>query len=65
MNTSTTVSQVAKGEFVKFKDTETAPVWVKGHYDRPSKTYSFTKADDTNHECFRKASATCFVGFTY
>lgn len=63
--TSMTAKQVAKGAYVKFRDTDSAPVWVKGHYDRASKTYSFTKADDMNHECFKKATAKCFVGFTY
>lgn len=59
------VSDVAKGEFVRFAARDNAPVWVKGHYDRASKTYSFSKADDMNREIFRKGTAVCFIGFSY
>lgn len=64
-NTLTKVSDVARGEYVRFSDRDSAPVWIKGHYDRSSKTYSFTKAEDMNHEMFRKGTATCFIGFSY
>jgi hypothetical protein len=64
-STETTARQVKSGEFVRFRDTDTAPVWVRGGFDRASKTFAFSKADDMNHEAFVKGSRKCFVGFTY
>lgn len=39
-----------KGECFKLKNSDTAPVWVKGEYIRSEKKYSTYKFDDTNHE---------------
>jgi hypothetical protein len=61
----TTIRKTAKGEFIRLKQSDTAPVWVRGHYDRESKTYALSKADDMNHETFVKGTRKCFVGFTY
>jgi hypothetical protein len=65
MQTAIKLSNVKPGEFIRLKNSDTAPVWKKGHFDRTSKTYSLTKADDMNAETFRKGSVTVFVGFTY
>jgi hypothetical protein len=64
-DTLTTASKVKKGEYVRFSNTDTAPVWVKGDYDRSSKKHSFSKADDMNREVFLKSTAKVFVGFEY
>jgi hypothetical protein len=55
----------APGEYVRLVDSDSAPVWVRGHYDRASKSYALQACDDINREVFRKAAATVFVGFTY
>jgi hypothetical protein len=59
------VRDVARGEPVRFLKNDTSPVWVKGHYDRKSKTYSFTRWDDSNDERFVKPTRVCFIGFTF
>lgn len=63
--TPITVRWVAKGEHVKFKATESAPVWVRGEYCRESKKYSFHALNDVNRETFKKADSVVFVGFTF
>lgn len=59
----TTIRQAKKGEFVQLK--ENGPVWVRGDYDRSSKTYCLTKFDDINREWFVLGSRKCFVGFDF
>lgn len=55
---------VKPGDFVKRKfDAKT--VYIKGHYDRASKSFSMIDFDDINREVFIKASATVFVGFDF
>jgi hypothetical protein len=59
------IKQLPKGEFFKLKDSESSPVWVRGEYDRTSRTYSIYKFDDINHETFVRGSRSVFVGFTF
>jgi hypothetical protein len=59
----TTLSKLAKGDYVRL--TKDGPVWVKGHYDRSSKSFSLSKADDMNAETFRKGATQVWAGFTY
>lgn len=61
----TTIRQLKKGEFFRLKDSETAPVWVRGEYIPEAKKYSIHKFDDANHEMLRKATAQVYVGFTF
>lgn len=44
------IRDLKKGEYFKLKNSDTAPVWVKGEYIRSEKKYSTYKFDDTNHE---------------
>jgi hypothetical protein len=60
-----TIKALPKGEFIKLKDSESSPVWVRGDYDRQSRTYSIYKFDDVNHESFVRGSRVVFVGFTF
>ena len=58
------INTIKAGEY--FKRTETAAkVYIKGAYDKASKTFSCHPADDMNAEIFIKASKPVFVGFTY
>ena len=61
----TTVRWVAKGEYVKFKATESAPVWVRGDYSRESKKYEFYAFDDINKVAYKKADSGVFIGFSF
>jgi hypothetical protein len=57
------LSKVKKGEPIRFKPN--GPVWVRGEYDRSSKTYSIVKFDDINRESFRKGTVEVLVGFIF
>lgn len=61
----TQVKDVPIGEYVRLKDSNTAPVWKRGVYDKASKTYSLTHTEDINRECFRKGTTIVYTGFTY
>lgn len=41
----TQVNKVNQGTYFKLRPTKTAPVWVRGKYDKASKTYSCYKYD--------------------
>lgn len=43
----TQVNKVNQGTYFKLKPTDTAPVWVRDHYDKSSKTYACHKYDDS------------------
>lgn len=45
--------------------TDTAPVWVRDHYDKSSKTYACHKYDDSNHEKFLKGTRKIYIDFTF
>jgi len=57
------LSKVKKGEPIRFKPN--GPVWVRGEYDRSSKTYSVVKFDDINRESYRKGTTEVLVGFIF
>lgn len=61
----TPLSKLPKGEFVRFGKFESGPVWIKGDYDRATKTYCLTKFDDSCHETFRKGTFAVFAGFEF
>lgn len=63
--TPSTAKSAKKGDYVKFKAAESAPVWVRGEYCRESKKYGFHAFDDVNRETFKKADFAVFVGFTF
>jgi hypothetical protein len=57
------ISALVKGEYVQLR--ENGPVWVRGAYDRSSKTYELSRADDMNRCIYRKGDVLVWVGFTY
>jgi hypothetical protein len=61
----TTLKLCPSGEYIKLRNTDSAPIWIKGNYDRLTKTYSLLNVDDINREIFRKSNSTVFIGFTY
>ena len=60
----TILSNVKKGTYVKRKKDSTT-VYVKGEYDRTTKTYSLSDTLDFNREIFLKGSTLVDVDFTY
>ena len=61
----TILAKVKKGEYIRLKDTPTAPVWIRGDYARGDKKYSIHKFDDVNHESLKKGSTVVYIGFTF
>jgi hypothetical protein len=61
----TTINQAKPGDLVRLTDSDSAPVWVRGHFDRASRSYSLTRWSDANSEVFRRGTCPCFVGFTF
>ena len=57
-----------KGEFFTLKEItepKESQVFIRGEYDKQSKTYSCCKFDDMNEERFYKGSKIVFTGFTF
>lgn len=61
----TKINKVNQGTYFKLKPTDTAPVWVRDHYDKVSKIYACHKYDDTNHEKFFKGTRDIYTNFTF
>ena len=61
----TQVNKVNQGTYFKLKPTDTAPLWVRDHYDRSSKTYACHKYDDLNHEKFFKGKRKIYIDFIF
>lgn len=63
-----TVKELKKGEFFTLvNDAEPLPhqVWIRGDYDRSSKTYSCIRFTDCNSERFLKGNRPCYIEFTF
>ena len=58
------ISEVKKGDFLKRK-ADAKRVYIRGDYDRASKSFSCIAYDDINQEIFIKANKKVFVGFTF
>lgn len=58
------IEDCAKGEFIKRKE-DAKTVYVRGDYDRASKSYSLTDTNDMNREIFIKRGKMVFIGFEY
>lgn len=54
------VKNTYRGQYVHLKDSENSPIWIRGHYDRSSKTYSFTSYDDSCKEIFRRGNSVVY-----
>jgi len=62
---ATTIAKVPKGEYIKLKNSDTAPVWVRGDYDKSTRTYELHRFDDVNRRTYKKGSTQVFTGFTF
>lgn len=59
------VRDLKRGEYFRLNNSETAPVWVRGEYDRTSRKYYCHKFDDVNHSHVFWPDADVYVGFTF
>ena len=55
---------VKPGDFVRRKP-DAKTTYVKGPYDRASKTFSLIDFDDINREIFVKAATIVWIGFDF
>jgi len=58
------IRDIKAGEYFKRK-ADAKSVYVKGHYDRATKSFSAIDTEDTSREIFIKATKPVFVGFDY
>ena len=58
----TKINKVNQGTYFKLKPTETAPVWVRDHYDRSSQPYA---CHNSNHEKFFKGNRDIYINFIF
>jgi hypothetical protein len=61
---SLAVESIKQGEFVKRK-ADAVKVYIRGDYDRASKRYSLTDAEDMSRQVWVKKGCQLFIGFTY
>jgi hypothetical protein len=59
-----TIKAAKQGEYIKRK-ADAKTVYIKGAYDRSTKTYECTDTDDINKQIYIKADKPVFIGFTY
>lgn len=59
------IRKLKKGELFRLKNSDTAPVWVKGKYVPSEKKFSTYQYDDVNHERLCKGETEVYVGFTF
>jgi hypothetical protein len=60
----TIIKAVKQGEYIKRK-ADAKAVYIKGAYDRATKSFECTDTDDINKQIYIKADKPVFIGFTY
>lgn len=59
------IRELKKGEFFRLRESDTAPVWVRGEYVPALKKISTYKFEDVNNERLLKGNTIVFTGFTF
>lgn len=59
------IKELKKGEYFRLKDSDLAPVWIKGDYVRSDKKYSNYKFEDVNHERLLSPDKSVFTDFEF
>ena len=62
--TTATLKQIKAGDYIKRK-IDAKAVYIKGAYDRATKSFSCIDTEDISREVFIKADKLVFIGFTY
>lgn len=57
----TELKNVKREEFFRLADSESAPLWIRGEYDRSSKKYECYKYDDVSHWAEFRGTRLAFV----
>ncbi|MGN0043696.1 hypothetical protein [Alistipes indistinctus] len=65
MKRTAAIKDLKRGEYFRLTDSDTAPVWVRGEYNREAKKYSTHRFDDVNHERLMRGDRLVRVGFTF
>lgn len=63
-----TIKELKKGEWFTLKEIEepkASQVYIRGEYDRESKTYACYKWEDVNEERYYKSTKAVFTEFTF
>ena len=63
-----TVKELKKGDYFTLKEIpfpSDSQVWIRGEYDRGSKTYSAVNFADVNRERFFPGKKAVYVDFTF
>lgn len=55
------IRNLKKGDFLRLKDSDTAPVWVRGEYILSEKKFSIYQYDDVNRERLCKGETEVYV----
>ena len=50
-----------KDDFFRFRNDESAPLWVRDYYDRSEKKFCVHAYDDVNRFLLRKGTVTVFI----
>jgi len=58
------LKNVKPGDFVKRK-ADSKAVYIKGAYDRTTKSFELIDTDDINRVVYIKATKPVYIGFTY
>ena len=56
-----TIKQVKEGDLFHFKDDPDSKIYVRNHYDRGSKTFSYSPYDNVNEEHFARPTRKVFI----
>jgi hypothetical protein len=59
-----TLKNVKPGDYVKRKS-DAVKVYIKGDYDRTTKSFELVDVEDINRVIYIKANKPVYVGFTY
>ena len=59
-----TIKSVKPGDYIKRKE-DAKTVYIKGAYDRATKSFECADTDDMNRVIYIKSDKLVFVGFTY
>ena len=62
------LKEIKKGDYFTLKEIaepKESQVYIKGDYDKASKTFSVCKFSDVNSEKFLKSTKEVFTGFTF
>lgn len=58
------IKSVKQGEYIKRK-ADAKTVFIKGAYDRATKSFECIDTEDMNRQVYIKADKPVFIGFTY